>query len=534
MVETEDEVAARRIGKVIGGKWKLDRLIGTGGMAAVYAATGPGGQQAAVKILHPEMALRRDVRERFLREAYVANKVDHIGAVAVLEHGNDEEAYLVMELLEGEPLSDRAKRLGGIPVPEMMGILDQVLDVLACAHDRGLIHRDIKPDNLFVCSDGRVEVLDFGLARMLDEVPGDFKTRTGLALGTLPYMAPEQALGRRAQLDGRADIFALGATAFRILARRKVHEADSEAELLMAMATQPAPPLASVATDVPRDVCAIVDLALAFNKDARYPDARTMQADVRAALAGQPPPYAVGQGVQTKRDEPTRVDMVAPVSVSQPGAYAAMAMTSPGAYAPDVGPNSMGPSSMGPSSMGPSSFATTMTPGTAPALGSAPPPAAEPKRSTLLPLVLLALGFLIVLGIGGIALVIYNYGDEIDIGGESSVAQPQSTEAPVSAPATSAPAAQTASAGAEPEPDGIAPDQPTAPPVVQHTSTKSAAPTATAAPKATTTTPPRATATATATAAVIAVPPPTPPPDPGKDKGKGKGKGKDKDKGKGR
>ena len=203
-------------------------------------------------------------------------------------------------------------------------------------------------------------------------------------------MAPEQALGRRAQLDGRVDVFALGATAFRILAKRKVHEADSEAELLMAMATQPAPPLASVAPDIPRDVCAIVDLSLAFSKDARYPDARTMQADVRAAMRGQPPPYAVGQGVQTKRDEPTRVDMVAPVSVSQP-AYAAMAVTAPGAMSlsSSYGPASMGPASLGPSSLGPQSMATP------PVAGSVPPPT-EPKRSALLPIQLLGVGLLVV------------------------------------------------------------------------------------------------------------------------------------------
>lgn len=526
-METEDEVAARRIGKVIGGKWRLERLLGTGGMAAVYAATGPGGQGAAVKILHPEMALRRDVRERFLREAYVANRVDHVGAVAMLEHGSDDEAYLVMELLEGEPLSERAKRLGGISVAEMLNVLDQVLDVLARAHEQGIIHRDIKPDNLFVCSDGRVEVLDFGLARMLDDVPGDFKARTGLALGTLPYMAPEQALGRRAQLDGRVDVFALGATAFRILAKRKVHEADSEAELLMAMATQPAPPLASVAPDIPRDVCAIVDLSLAFSKDARYPDARTMQADVRAAMRGQPPPYAVGQGVQTKRDEPTRVDMVAPVSVSQP-AYAAMAVTAPGAMSlsSSYGPASMGPASLGPSSLGPQSMATP------PAAGSVPPPA-EPKRSALLPILLLGVGLLVVLGIGAVALLIYNFGDEI-MDSDSSVATPSPSNAPIAAPALSAPP-PGASTETESEAAAEAPQAPVTHTATPKATSKAAAPATTPAP--TPTPRPTATQTATAPAPAAAVAPTrpvttaTPPPsNNGKGNGHGKGKGKDKDK----
>ena len=260
-MDADDAFAARIVGQTVGGRWRLERLLGTGGMAAVYAARDGAGNVAAIKILHPEMSLRHDVRERFLREAYVANKVAHPGAVQVLEHSTDDSGstFLVMELLEGEPLGSRVRRLGQLPVPELVEYLDQILDVLVHAHEQGIIHRDLKPDNLFVTNEGRVKILDFGLARMLDDVPGDFKTRTGMALGTLPYMAPEQALGRRSEIDGRVDLFALGATAFRILAGRKVHEADSEAELLIAMASKPAPPLASVAPEVPRGLCAVVD-----------------------------------------------------------------------------------------------------------------------------------------------------------------------------------------------------------------------------------------------------------------------------------
>ena len=287
-VDSSDEVLADRVGQRVG-PWKLERLIGIGGMAAVYEATGPGGRRGALKLLHPEMARRPDVRERFLREGSVPNQIDHPGLVKVEQFGQTEqnEAYLVMELLEGESLAARIDRVGVLPLEELLSYMDQILDVLAAAHDKKIIHRDLKPDNLFVLHGNRIKVLDFGLARMLDEVPGQFKTRTGIALGTLPYMAPEQALGRRGELDGRVDVFALGATAFRILAGKKVHEAESEAELLMAMASKPAPPLATVAPAAPKDVCAIVDMALAFSKEARYPDARTMQADVRAVIAGQ-------------------------------------------------------------------------------------------------------------------------------------------------------------------------------------------------------------------------------------------------------
>lgn len=308
----EDELVQRRIGFTVGGKWTLERLLGTGGMAAVYAASGKDGQSAAVKVLHAELSHKKDVRERFLREGQVANKIDHPGAVRILEHGNAEDGsgYLVMELLHGETLSERFKREEVLSLEEVLDLVDQVLDVLIVAHRAGIIHRDLKPDNLFVTDDGKVKVLDFGLARRLDDTPGDFKTKTGLALGTLPYMAPEQALGRRAEVDGRADLFALGATAFRVLARRKVHEADSEAEMLMAMASKPAPPLERFAPRLPKGACQVIDTALAFSKDARYPDATTMQQDVRDVLGGAAPRFAAARA--GKLEEATRIDRIAP------------------------------------------------------------------------------------------------------------------------------------------------------------------------------------------------------------------------------
>jgi serine/threonine-protein kinase len=306
-----EEFVKQRIGQVVGGRWTLHSVLGVGGMAAVYAGTDGSGLEAAVKILHPEIGMRTEIRDRFMREGYVANRVDHPGVVRVLEHGaiDDWSAFLVMERLHGESLGERVSRHGTPPPPELLGFLDQVLDVLAVAHGAGIVHRDLKPDNLFVTAGGTIKVLDFGIARVLDSAPNDLRTRTGMAMGTLPYMAPEQALGKRSEIDGRVDIFALGATAFRILAKRRIHEADSEAGLLVAMASSAAPPLRSVALDVPEDVAAIVDLALAFNRDARYPDARTMQADVRAVRAGGKPAFAISRG--QARDQATRPELAA-------------------------------------------------------------------------------------------------------------------------------------------------------------------------------------------------------------------------------
>jgi serine/threonine protein kinase len=316
VLDEEAELAAQRLGQTVGGRWHLSRVLGVGGMAAVYAAHDESGKLAAIKILHPEMNVRREVRERFLREGYVANRIGHPGVVQALEHGDaGDEAFLVMELLNGETLQARVKRHGKLPPGEVLDFTEQILDVLVSAHDKGVIHRDLKPDNLFVTAEGPIKILDFGLARLLDSVPGDHKTKSGVALGTLPYMAPEQALGRRSEIDGRVDVFAVGATMFRVLSGRRVHIAESEAELLMAMASRPAPPLASIAPELPADLCAVVDLALAFSRDARYPDARTMLKDVRALRQGARPPFATLR--LAAREQATRVDNAAPAPAPQ-------------------------------------------------------------------------------------------------------------------------------------------------------------------------------------------------------------------------
>jgi eukaryotic-like serine/threonine-protein kinase len=313
-VDRDTKAAHERLGRVLGGTWTLESLLGIGGMAAVYAATAPDGSRAALKVLHPGMSRRSDVRQRFAQEALAASAVRHPGVVEVRGSGEEPDgtAFLVLELLEGEPLGTVLRREGGLPLPRLLDVLDQVLDVLADAHAHGIVHRDLKPDNLFVTAGGRIKVLDFGIARVLDDVPGAYQTRTGVTLGTVPFMSPEQALGKRALIDGRTDLFSLGAMTFRLVALRNVHEATSDADLLVAMASKPAPPLLSVAPGAPRGLAAIVDVALAFSKDSRYPDARTMQTDVRAFAAGQDPPFATR--AQRARDMATRTDLPAPPS----------------------------------------------------------------------------------------------------------------------------------------------------------------------------------------------------------------------------
>ncbi|MCU0657900.1 MAG: serine/threonine protein kinase [Polyangiaceae bacterium] len=218
---SEDPVEARarsRIGRLLRDKWKLERLLGVGGMAAVYAATHRNGSKAAVKVLHLELSLDPKMRERFLREGYVANTVDHPGAVRVLDDDRDDDGsvFLVMELLDGESLEARQARLGGhLPPEEALLLMDQLLAVLAAAHARGIVHRDIKPENLFLRTDSELKLLDFGIARLRDNSAS--ATRTGMTMGTPAFMAPEQALGQSERIGPPSDLWAVGATLFSLL-----------------------------------------------------------------------------------------------------------------------------------------------------------------------------------------------------------------------------------------------------------------------------------------------------------------------------
>jgi len=311
----ETEYYNRRVGTTLQGKWTLERLLGAGGMAAVYVGVHRIGRRDAIKILHPEVAANPEVRGRFEQEAHAVNRLRHPGAVEVRDFDVTDDGcpFLVMELLEGETLSTRLER-DAASLPELLQWTDELLEVLGAAHDLGIIHRDIKPDNLFVQLDGRLKVLDFGIARMREGAPRAMVTRTGTALGTLSYMPPEQARG--IHIDGRADLYSVGATLFRALARRRLHDGQSDADVLIKVATTPAPMLSAVAPNVPHIVCAVVDCALSFQREHRYPDARTMQADVRAVARHDNPPYA------TEHPPPLRLES-GPLSAASPPASGA-------------------------------------------------------------------------------------------------------------------------------------------------------------------------------------------------------------------
>jgi serine/threonine-protein kinase len=306
-----ETLAVARVGTAIAG-WTVERVLGVGGMASVLLARHADGRVAALKVLHGHLNAYPEVTKRFLREGPLASALATMdplcdGLARVYETGvaEDGAAYLVMELLDGETVFDRVVRTGVLPRDEALQLAERVLDVLVVAHRHGIIHRDIKPENLHFGADGRVRVLDFGIARVLDPLPDGVGvlpektvTKKGVPLGTSHYMAPEQATGLIEHIDGRTDLFGLGATLFWALSGKTIHGDLPATRLLVAAATQRAPSLASVAPDVPDAFRTVVDRALMFLKTHRYPDAQTMRGDIRALRAGEDPPYclAIAEG----------------------------------------------------------------------------------------------------------------------------------------------------------------------------------------------------------------------------------------------
>ena len=271
-------------------KYQLDSVLGVGGMATVYAATHRNRRRFAIKLLHPELSISSVVRERFRREGYVTNSVNHPGAVAVYDDHMSEDgcAFIVMELLDGMSVEALWFKHGRVlSVQASLEIADQLLDVLAAAHESDIVHRDLKPANLFVTRDGTLKVLDFGVARLRDANSGK-ATQTGVTLGTPAYMAPEQAFGRASELDATADLWAVGATLFELLSGEAVYEADDQHEIFLALASRPPRPLQSVAPGVPDSVAQVIDKALSVDKQARWPNATAMREALRQANPGTP------------------------------------------------------------------------------------------------------------------------------------------------------------------------------------------------------------------------------------------------------
>src|SRR5436853_726828 len=215
------DLLAQRLSQALGSSYTLDREIGRGGMGVAYHARDERLKRAvAVKVLPPELGVREEIRMRFLREAETAARLSHPHIVPIhsVGEGPDGLVYVVMAFVDGESVAGKLKRRGRLPSEEARRIMLETSDALGAAHALGIIHRDVKPDNILLeGSRGRVVVTDFGIAKALSSTTGSATlTATGVAIGTPHYMSPEQAAGDR-EVDGRSDIYSLGVVSYQML-----------------------------------------------------------------------------------------------------------------------------------------------------------------------------------------------------------------------------------------------------------------------------------------------------------------------------
>ena len=280
-------------------RFRIVERLGSGAMGVVYRARDTMLQRdVALKMILPELADSPRSRARFLRECQTAASINHPGIATIYEAGETEEGslYLASELVTGEVLSERIAR-GSLPPDEAIGLGAQLAEALASAHATGVVHRDIKPANLMVTEDGRLKVLDFGLARLLagaEEESGDkgatAVTREGLVVGTPAYMSPEQAAGMK--VDARTDIFAAGCVIYEMLSGNSPFRSDSVPETIRRIMCEAPPALSSSDIRLPGGVEEIVGLAIAKERDDRYQSAdelavalREVESSVRGGTA---------------------------------------------------------------------------------------------------------------------------------------------------------------------------------------------------------------------------------------------------------
>jgi eukaryotic-like serine/threonine-protein kinase len=306
---------AQRLGQALGSSFTLEGEIGRGGMGVVYHARDERlKRKVAVKVLPPELAFREEIRTRFLREAETAARLSHPHIVPIhsVGEGPDGLVYFVMAYVDGESLAARLKRRERLPAEEARRILMETADALGAGHALGIIHRDVKPDNILLeGSRGRTVLTDFGIAKALTSTTGPGTlTATGVAIGTPHYMSPEQAAGDR-EIDGRSDIYSLGVVGYQMLAGELPFSAPTVPGLLLKQITEQAPNLKDRTPTCPDDLASCVMRSLEKEPEARWPTADALR---RALESRSAPPYrparrasAAGARGETRLGPPARL-----------------------------------------------------------------------------------------------------------------------------------------------------------------------------------------------------------------------------------
>jgi eukaryotic-like serine/threonine-protein kinase len=278
------------VGVTLNGRYLVERKIGEGGFGAVFRGRQVAtGREVALKLLHPHNVSDATVVARFRREAEACSKLSNPHTVMTFDFDQTEDGvlYLAMELLRGRPLQDVQRKEGPLEAKRVLAILDQVADALGEAHAQGIVHRDMKPENVMIESrDGEdfVKVLDFGIAKIVEQPgrPAQALTAVGQTLGTLEFMSPEQLRGKA--LDGRSDIYALGVMAYEMLTGMlpwKTSRGPSEIIQFHMQVVPPAPSLLAPNLRIPREVDGVVLKMVAKDKNDRHVDA----ADLRRHIA---------------------------------------------------------------------------------------------------------------------------------------------------------------------------------------------------------------------------------------------------------
>jgi len=296
-----------RVVAAVGDHYELREEIGRGGMSVVYGAIDRRLERpVAIKVLPPELAYDPAVRTRFTREAQTSAQLSHAHIIPIYDVGEREGlAFFVMALVTGGNLASLLAHMPRPPIDEVRRLLREICEALAYAHQRGVVHRDIKPDNILIDAEsGRAVVTDFGIARAMEA--GGRLTATGIAVGTPAYMSPEQAVGER-EVDGRSDIYSLGVLGYQMLVGRTPFAGANSMALLLKHITEPPRPVSELRPDAPRALCDAIDRALAKDREDRWPTA----AALRDAISSGDAP-----GVPWRSDRREPVRYVSPVPAS--------------------------------------------------------------------------------------------------------------------------------------------------------------------------------------------------------------------------
>jgi serine/threonine-protein kinase len=284
----------RFIGSVLHGTYQIEAHLGAGGMGMVFRARHlRTGRLYALKTLLPDARFLPDARARFEREATAASAIGHPNIIGVHDFNEtpDGTHYIVMDLLEGETLEQRLSRVGSLAWPDAQKTFLELGAGLAAAHERGLLHRDVKPANVFLARSGGVEravLLDFGLVKPIEEAAASRITATGAAVGTPLYMSPEQARGEA--IDARSDLYALGAVLFEMVSGAPPFLDRTLASVYARLLKEDAPPASSVSDrPIPKELDPVLARALSKARDARFSSVRELLGAVAAIDADAAP-----------------------------------------------------------------------------------------------------------------------------------------------------------------------------------------------------------------------------------------------------